>query len=91
MTSSIVIPIPLFFLLLLVSPHMNEALGAKTELGKLGGLKTNHPDQVMMVQRIPRISIPRRFLASRCPPYKRCKRSPGPHPNSSKGTDGLGH
>lgn len=36
MTSSIVSSILLFLLLLLMSPHMNEAFGAQIELGKLG-------------------------------------------------------
>ncbi|KAG2321355.1 hypothetical protein Bca4012_055611 [Brassica carinata] len=104
MTSSIV-SCMFFFLLLLVLPHIDKALGAQTELHKLKET-TNHPDQVTVqrqrryfigppsspcqsYQRCKRIPLPPTPTLP-CKLYQRCKRNP-PTPTSSKGKYGSGH
>ncbi|CAA7058650.1 unnamed protein product [Microthlaspi erraticum] len=71
----------LFFILLLVFPHMDKALSTHMELRKLSGAgaeETNHPDQVT-VQRQMRYFIGRPLTP--CTFYTRCKRSdPAPQP-----------
>ncbi|CAF2128686.1 hypothetical protein IGI04_012280 [Brassica rapa subsp. trilocularis] len=72
MTSSIVSCTFFFFLLLIVFPHMDRALGTQTELHKLSR-ETNYPDKVTVQSQrryfIGPPSIP-------CQLYQRCKRTP---------------